>query len=104
MLLCSSLQDTDSVSLLIAVTNVAVGASDMLQYPPCYPIDVDISRYAPRLDASGFAMVPVLQPPTVIAGNENCEVAYTGAVVFENIEAGTSGTKSSLLGCLLLSF
>lgn len=62
VMLCTIVPDVcsiDSVSLVTAVANVAVGASGVLQYTPSYTADAYTSLYIPRLDARRFEMMPV---------------------------------------------
>lgn len=58
-------RSTDSISAMIALANVTVGADVVLRYPPPCPADEYISRYVPRLDALWFAIMPVDQVLTV---------------------------------------
>lgn len=81
VVLCVNVPDvwsTDCIFVMRAVTNVAVAASGVLQYPPPYPAGKYISRYVARLYAYRFAMIPGGQALTDRVGNEKSKTAYGG--------------------------
>lgn len=59
----------ESISLMSAAPDVAVGAGGVVRFPPPYPVDEYILRYVPLLDARQFAMMPVGQILTIMVGN-----------------------------------
>lgn len=63
---------TEPVSFITAVANVLVGACSLPRYPPPYPVEEYILRYASRLDPPRCLMVPVGQL-AVKVDSEGCE-------------------------------
>lgn len=79
MELCTNVPDVcfkDSISLMSAVPNVAVGEGGVMRYLPPYSVEGYISRYISRVDLRWFAMMPVGHTLTVKVGNEERETAY----------------------------
>lgn len=77
--LCTNVADlrsTESVYLISAVANVAVGVSGMLRYLTPYLVDEYISQYVPRFDVREFVMTSLGLALTVMVGLEERGTSY----------------------------
>lgn len=69
---------TESMSLMSAAANVAIGAGGLLRHPPPYFFDDYIWQYVPRLDARWIAMMPIGRTRTMTVGAKKRGTAYVG--------------------------